>query len=110
LTLPNLVTFLRILLIPLFILFLLIPNLPLAAGLFIILALSDAVDGFLARFLKQTSDLGKFLDPLADKILVLSGLIGLIELKIIPALPVIIIMIRELAVMGLRTSGRQVAQ
>ncbi len=103
-TLPNLITFLRIFLIPLFILFLLIPDIYAAVILFVVLAFSDLLDGFLARYLGQTSDLGKFLDPLADKILVLSGLTALVQLGKVSAVPVIIILVRELAVMGLRTS------
>ncbi len=104
-TIPNVITFLRILLIPLFIYFLLIdPGMKIASIIFVVIVLGDALDGVLARFLKQTSDLGKFLDPLADKTLVLCALIGLVELKIVSSLPVMIIGARELLVMGLRVS------
>jgi CDP-diacylglycerol--glycerol-3-phosphate 3-phosphatidyltransferase len=69
-----------------------------ALVLFLVIALSDALDGMLARRLNQVSSLGKFLDPLADKILVIAVLIVLVEQKIIPALPVIIIVARDLTV------------
>jgi len=103
--LPNLVTLFRIALIPLFV-FLLLYNQPiLAAVVFLALALTDAVDGFLARWLKQTSDLGKFLDPIADKILVISALICLIEIRQALALPVMIIVARDLVVSAVRLSA-----
>jgi len=73
-----------------------------AAVLFIFLAFTDALDGYLARKLNQVSDFGKFWDPLADKILVTSALIGLIEVRALSALPVIIIIGRDLLVDALR--------
>lgn len=73
-----------------------------AAVFFLILALTDAIDGILARSLGQTTDLGKFLDPIADKILVISALIGLIEIRHIPSIPVIIIITRDFVVSAIR--------
>jgi len=106
LTVPNLITLFRIALIPLFVFFLLFSGLIyanyIAAGIFAFLALSDAVDGILARKLKQESDLGKFLDPLADKFLVVVALIGLVELRIASSIPVMILIAREFSVMGMR--------
>jgi len=101
LTLATLVTLLRIAIIP-FIIYLLFFNAFAAGILFILSALTDWLDGFIARRLKQTSVLGAFLDPLADKILILSVLIVLVELGKVSSLPVIIILARELAIMGIR--------
>ena len=115
--LPNLVTFLRIIFIPLLVYILLSPGIPngriIAVLVFVIVAITDAVDGYLARRLKQETALGKLLDPLADKILVISALLCLMELRIVAALPVIIIIIRDFAVDGLRmaagSSGKIIA-
>ncbi len=105
-TIPNLITLSRIALIPLFVFFLLFSGSVygnyIAAGIFAFLALSDAVDGIIARKLNQVSNLGKFLDPLADKFLVIVALLGLTELRIISSIPAMIIVSREFAVMGLR--------
>jgi len=101
-TAANAVTLARIALIPLNIYFL-YANRPLwAAGLFLLISLTDALDGYIARRYKQTSDLGKLIDPLADKILVISMLIALIDVRLAPAVPVIIIAARDFAVSGLR--------
>ena len=106
-TLPNLVTVVRLLFVPLLIYVLLTPNIPgqpyTAGALFLVLAASDALDGILARRLQQESDLGKLIDPLADKVLVFSTFLVLIELGTVPAIPVIIMLVREFAVVGLRT-------
>ena len=115
--LPNRITFLRILFIPLLVYYLLSPPLPynrlIAVVIFVSVAFSDAVDGYLARRLNQETTLGKFLDPLADKILVLSALLCLVEIRWISSIPVIIIIVRDLAVIGLRlaasSSGRIIA-
>jgi len=102
LTAANAVTFGRIALIPLFVIALLDKRPIWAAGLFLFLALSDMLDGFLARKFKQTSTLGAYLDPLADKILVICALLGLIQLGQAPAVPVMLIIAREFAVSGIR--------
>lgn len=102
-TLANLLTFVRILLTPL-IIWLLLSNKPgLAAILFLIAAFSDWIDGTVARAFNQISELGKFLDPLADKIIVLSVLIALAGKGAVSCWPVIILLFRELAISGLRT-------
>ena len=103
--LPNLITIGRILLIPLFLYFLLTIQPVFAAVLFLLLSLTDTLDGFLARKFGLESDLGKFLDPIADKILVISALIGLLEIRFIPAIPVILIVARDLIVSAVRLSA-----
>ena len=101
-TLANYVTFSRIILIPLVVSLLLNGLNGLALIIFLLLSSSDAIDGYLARRFNQVSDLGKFLDPLADKVLVISVLITLVGLGQVSAVPVIIITARELLVQALR--------
>lgn len=95
----NFVTCFRILLIPLIIALLLYGQPGQAFTLFLLAALTDGLDGYLARRLNQVTDLGKFLDPLADKILVITVLVVLAGFS----LPVIIILLREVLVMWLRS-------
>ncbi len=103
--LPNLITLGRIFLVPVF-LFAILTRLPygglLAAGVFIIAAASDAADGYLARKNREVTRLGKFLDPLADKLLVSAALIALVELGQLTTWVAMIIIGREMAVTGLR--------
>ncbi|SHF53186.1 CDP-diacylglycerol--glycerol-3-phosphate 3-phosphatidyltransferase [Ornithinibacillus halophilus] len=114
---PNKITISRILLIPIFIILLSVPfdwgawnigesELPIshfiAALIFIIASTTDWVDGYYARKYNLVTNLGKFLDPLADKLLVSAALILLIEIGLAPAWVVIIIISREFAVTGLR--------
>lgn len=103
---PNKLTLIRILLVPFFVAALLIAALPhhfLIAGLiFGAASLTDMFDGKLARKNNQITDFGKFADPLADKILVLSALICFVQLGITGAVPVIIILFRELMVTSIR--------
>ncbi|MDA1283995.1 MAG: CDP-diacylglycerol--glycerol-3-phosphate 3-phosphatidyltransferase [Proteobacteria bacterium] len=108
LTIPNIITFIRIFLIPL-ILYLLFSDdskiVLLAGFLFIISSISDFFDGYLARTLNQTSKLGILLDPIADKLLIASVIIVLIETRVITdihVIPAIIILLREIAISGLR--------
>lgn len=75
--------------------------------LFLIAALTDWLDGYLARRLNQITDLGKFLDPLTDKILVIAPLLVLIENQILPAWGVFLILLREIAIAGWRVSPQQ---
>jgi CDP-diacylglycerol--glycerol-3-phosphate 3-phosphatidyltransferase len=104
--LPNKITMVRIIMIPFFIAALLIEfpfHQPIAAGLFIVAALSDSLDGYLARSRNLVTDFGKFMDPLADKLLVCSALICFVQLGSVPAWIVIVIIAREFAITGLRT-------
>ena len=101
---PNRITILRICLIPLYLLALfLLPHGDLwAAGVFLIASLSDMLDGNLARKYDLVTTMGKFIDPLADKMLVLTALISLLAIHRLPVWVVLIILWRELAVDGLR--------
>lgn len=103
--LPNKLTLLRIGLIPFFVGFLLAPvdwSRWVALGIFVIASLTDMADGKIARKYNLITNFGKFMDPLADKLLVCSALICLVELKRIPSWIVIIIIAREFIVSGLR--------
>ncbi len=74
----------------------------LSLGVFIIASLTDYVDGQIARKYNQVSDFGKFLDPLADKLLVIAAMVMFCEWGIIPAWALMIVLTREFAVTGLR--------
>jgi CDP-diacylglycerol--glycerol-3-phosphate 3-phosphatidyltransferase len=76
----------------------------LSLGIFLIAAGTDWLDGYLARKLNQITELGKFLDPLVDKLLVLAPLLALIEMGLIPAWGVFLILARELAIAGWRVN------
>ncbi len=103
---PNVLTIGRILFIPLFILILTFDHSQgshlLAAIIFAVASITDYLDGYLARKWNVVSNFGKFADPMADKLLVMSAFIILIELGMAPAWVVAIIICRELAVTGLR--------
>lgn len=97
-------TILRVLLIPVFMVLFYMGigwNIP-ALAVFIIASLTDLLDGYIARHYNQTSDLGKFLDPLADKLLVFAAMLILVEFGRFPAWAVMIVLTREFAVSGLR--------
>lgn len=104
--LPNKLTMFRVILIPFFVLFMLVPITAIdkwiALGIFIIASLTDWLDGYLARKYHLVTNFGKFMDPLADKLLVCSALICLIELDRIPSWMVIIIIAREFVISGFR--------
>ena len=104
--LPNKLTMFRVILIPFFIVFLLIPITPydtwIALAIFVIASLTDLLDGKIARKYNLVTNFGKFMDPLADKLLVCSALICLIELDKIPSWMVIIIIAREFIISGFR--------
>jgi CDP-diacylglycerol--glycerol-3-phosphate 3-phosphatidyltransferase len=106
-TLPNWITFSRLLGLP-FILYGL--NNPteqsrwICLAIFLVAAGTDWLDGYLARKLNQITDLGKFLDPLVDKLLVLAPLLALIQLGQVPAWGVFLILARELAIAGWRVN------
>lgn len=106
--LPNKLTTLRVIMIPFFVFFLLWQNgenhtfRMIALALFIIASLTDLLDGKIARKYNLVTNFGKFMDPLADKLLVCSALICLIELNALPAWMVIIIISREFIISGFR--------
>ena len=105
LNLPNFITLTRILLIPVFVVLFATPtpNRSLSAALvFVIAAVTDLLDGYLARRNGQVTTLGKLLDPIADKLLVLSALILLVNVDRVSALVAILIIAREVAVTGVR--------
>lgn len=103
---PTLFTFFRILLIPVFVVVFYIPadGHAIACAIFILAAITDWIDGYLARKLMQTSSLGAFLDPVADKLLVVVSLVMVVSEyhNILIALPAAIIIGREIAVSALR--------
>jgi CDP-diacylglycerol---glycerol-3-phosphate 3-phosphatidyltransferase len=81
----------------------------LCLGLFVLAAGTDWLDGYLARRMNQVTELGKFLDPLVDKLLVLAPLLSLVELGQIPAWTVFIVLLRELGIAGWRVNQTQVS-
>ncbi|WP_088240859.1 CDP-diacylglycerol--glycerol-3-phosphate 3-phosphatidyltransferase [Calothrix rhizosoleniae] len=106
-TIPNWITFSRLLGIPFLLYGLYNPTIQtrwICLVIFLIAAGTDWLDGYLARKLNQISELGKFLDPLVDKLLVLAPLIALVELGEIPAWGVFVILARELAIAGWRVN------
>ena len=92
----------RVALIPVFMVLLLLGHTWWALAVFIIASLTDFVDGYIARHYNQVSDFGKFLDPLADKLLVLACMLIFIQWGRMPAWAVMIVLAREFAVSGLR--------
>lgn len=103
--LPNFLTLLRIALIPLLVIILLSPTK--AAGfaatlLFGLASFTDWLDGYLARRLETVTVLGKFLDPIADKLLVMAALVMIIPYGRVPAWMVLVILSREIIITGLR--------
>ncbi len=116
--LPNKLTVMRVILIPFFVFFLLVDpsNMTfkwISLAIFIVASLTDMLDGKIARKYNLITDFGKFMDPLADKLLVCSAMIGLIELGRIPSWIVIIIIAREFVISGFRLiaadNGRVIA-
>ena len=103
--LPNKLTLLRILLIPVFIITMMFDfsnHYLISCLIFIIASITDALDGHIARKNNLVTDFGKFMDPLADKLLVCSAMICMIDLKRLPAWFVIIIIAREFIISGFR--------
>jgi CDP-diacylglycerol--glycerol-3-phosphate 3-phosphatidyltransferase len=111
--LPNSLTVTRIFLVPLLVVVLLtqfegrhimgVPKEIVGAAIFAIAALTDWADGYLARRRKQITPLGQFIDPLADKLLILAALISLVQMELAPAWMVLIIIGREFAVTTFRS-------
>jgi CDP-diacylglycerol---glycerol-3-phosphate 3-phosphatidyltransferase len=114
--LPNLLTLIRIFLVPLVVAALVQQNLRLQVGnrllvandffavsVFLAAAMTDLLDGYLARRWKQVTTVGTLLDPVADKLLISAALISLVEIRLLPGWMVILIIGREFAVSGLRS-------
>lgn len=105
--LPNKLTLFRVILIPFFVFFLLAPYFKgygnyIAVAIFIVASITDFLDGKIARKYHLVTNFGKFMDPLADKLLVSSALICLVALNKIPAWIVIVIIAREFIISGFR--------
>jgi CDP-diacylglycerol--glycerol-3-phosphate 3-phosphatidyltransferase len=105
--LPNKLTLFRVILIPFFVFFLLCPWFEgygnyIALAIFIVASITDFLDGRIARKYNLVTNFGKFMDPLADKLLVCSALICLVELSRLPAWIAIIIIAREFIISGFR--------
>jgi CDP-diacylglycerol--glycerol-3-phosphate 3-phosphatidyltransferase len=103
--LPNSISLFRVLMVPVLMVFLL-ADIPagdiVALGVFLVASASDWLDGYIARRRHQTSVMGAFLDPLADKLLVTAALVSLVGLGDLPAWVAMVVIARELAVTGLR--------
>jgi CDP-diacylglycerol--glycerol-3-phosphate 3-phosphatidyltransferase len=105
--LPNKLTLFRVILIPFFVFFMLCPWFEgygnyIALAIFIVASITDFLDGRIARKYNLVTNFGKFMDPLADKLLVCSALICLVELSRLPAWIAIIIIAREFIISGFR--------
>ncbi len=105
--LPNKITIGRVLMIPLYLIFMLLPQIPngryIAGVIFTLAAITDSIDGYIARKNNLITNFGKFMDPLADKLLVCSALICFVEFNQIPSWIAIIIISREFIISGFRT-------
>ena len=115
-TISNIITLVRICLVPVFVVALITPwptwfsstgvssttKSLIAALIFILISCTDWLDGYLARSRGEVTNFGKFMDPLADKILVCAALLALVELSVLPSWPVLIILAREFIVSGIR--------
>jgi CDP-diacylglycerol---glycerol-3-phosphate 3-phosphatidyltransferase len=103
--LPNSISLFRVLMVPVLMVFLLV-DIPagdvVALAVFVLAAGSDSLDGYLARRRHQTTVMGAFLDPLADKLLVMAALVSLVGLGELSAWVAMVVIARELAVSGLR--------
>ena len=101
----NTLTLLRVVMIPLFllVLYLDVPGANYwALAIFVIASLTDTLDGYIARHYNQTTDFGKFMDPLADKCLVTAAMLWFVEIGQMPGWALLVVIIREFGVSGLR--------
>ncbi len=97
---PNLITVFRLLLVPLLVIFLLENKPNLALATFVVAGVSDALDGFLARVLKQKTLLGAYIDPLADKLLLTTSYIALAILEQVPGWLSVVVVSRDVIILG----------
>ena len=102
----NKLTMLRVLMIPAFLLVLYLGQAPLsnyvALAIFVVASLTETLDGYIARHYNQTTDFGKFMDPLADKCLVTAAMLWFVEIGQMPGWALLVVIIREFGVSGLR--------
>jgi len=98
-TLPNLITILRIILTPVFVIYLINDQLTAALVIFVVCSVSDGVDGFVARFFNQKSKLGAYLDPLADKLLLVTAFVVLSALGHLPAWLTVTVIARDVMIL-----------
>ena len=106
--LPNKLSLIRICLVPAFLIILYLDMehaKEIAAAIFLLCAFTDLVDGYIARKTGTTTDFGKFIDPLADKILVISAMVYLVSVGVIPDWMAIIVVCRDFAISGIRMIG-----
>ena len=110
LNLPNLLTLLRILLVPVLVVALteeVAGGSAIAAGVFVVAALTDGLDGYVARSRQSITTFGKVMDPVADKLLIAAALLALVSLDRVAAWVAMVIIAREFAVSGLRIAAGQ---
>ena len=100
--LPNKLTTMRMILVPVFIVLYLMNYNIAALVVFVVASFTDFLDGHLARKNNLVTDYGKIMDPLADKLLVTSALVCMVQMQVVPAWMVIVILAREFAITGLR--------
>ena len=106
--LPNKLTIFRIILVAVFMFFLFSHGIAfkiLALITFVVASLTDILDGYIAKKYNMITDFGRLMDPIADKILVLSAFLAFVEMELVPAWMVVIIIFRDVAVTGLRMSA-----
>lgn len=101
-TTANKITILRMVLIPVYLVLAYLGLTWWALAVYIVACITDTVDGYIARHYNQVTNIGKFMDPLADKMLVLAAMVYFTEQGLMPAWAVIIVLLREFAVSGLR--------
>ena len=112
-TTANKITIFRFVLVPVLVVLMYLKLHYWALAVFIVASLSDTLDGYIARHYNQVSDFGKFMDPLADKVLVLAAMTMFVSWNVMPAWVLIVVLVREFAVSGLRLvavdNGRVIA-
>lgn len=97
---PNFITMVRILLVPLLVIALMEEKIVLALGIFVLAGTSDGLDGFLARILHQKTMLGAYIDPLADKLLISTSFVTLAILEHLPGWLAVLVVSRDLIIVG----------
>jgi cardiolipin synthase (CMP-forming) len=98
-TIPNFITLLRIILAPVFVIYLINDHLTAAFIVFVVCMVSDGVDGFVARFFNQKSKLGAYLDPLADKLLLVTAFVVLAAMGHLPAWLTVTVIARDVMIL-----------